>query len=234
MACSMNKPRIKEDLTFTSCNELFIFGYTWDETAKRFLCNVRCFCGNIRSPMTTTNIKKYNPTRGCRCPSKYEVKGETVYVDCSTPKFPNKTCILDLEDFNKHYRGKRLSCYQLGSSDLVYVACSNNPVHRLVNNTPPKMNTDHISGNTLDNRKVNLRTASKAVNGQNCRVNADNTSGFTGVSYRKDTNRWVAKITVNRKVIWLGTNHSTKVSAIVARLTAEMRYGFHENHGRKN
>ncbi|CAH9014393.1 putative endonuclease subunit [Vibrio phage 501E54-1] len=221
-----------KDLTFTSINSLFVFGRTRCHKEGRFLWKVRCFCGNIRAPMSTANLLKYKPNRGCRCPSTYEIIDNLVYVDCSTKKFQNKTCILDLEVFDEYYKGKRISSYSLGTSDLVYASCKGVPVHRLVNGTPPRQNTDHISGNTLDNRRINLRTASKAINGQNCRLNVDNTSGFSGVSYRKDTGKWVAKITVNNKVIWLGTNHITKVSAIIARLTAEMKYNFHENHGR--
>lgn len=52
---------------------------------------------------------------------------------------------------------------------------------------------DHADAhNTLDNRRKNLRSANASQNGGNRRKNKNNTSGFKGVSYRKDRGKWVA------------------------------------------
>lgn len=75
-------------------------------------------------------------------------------------------------------------------------------MHRVVMNAPPHKCVDHINGNTLDNRKRNLRIASRSQNQHNRGRNKNNTSGFKGVSrYR---GRWRARITVNWKEIRLG------------------------------
>jgi len=55
---------------------------------------------------------------------------------------------------------------------------------------------DHKNGNGLDNRRENLRSVSRAENQQNRRgLNANNTSGFIGVS--PEGNRWRATIRVS-------------------------------------
>lgn len=40
-------------------------------------------------------------------------------------------------------------------------------LHRLINNTPPRLHTDHINHDTLDNRRSNLRTVTAAENNLN-------------------------------------------------------------------
>jgi hypothetical protein len=57
-------------------------------------------------------------------------------------------------------------------------------------------------------------------------------SGVTGVSFAKRDGKWRAYVTVARKQIFLG-QYSTKDEAISARRQANIRHGFHQNHGRK-
>lgn len=64
---------------------------------------------------------------------------------------------------------------------------------------------DHINGNGLDNRRSNLREATKAQNGQNSGLSTRNKSGFKGVRLIARTGRWIAEIRPNRKTIYLGT-----------------------------
>ena len=58
---------------------------------------------------------------------------------------------------------------------------------------------DHINHDGLDNRRVNLRIATNAQNAMNREITDKNTSGFKGVSYRKDRNKWVAQLWYNGK-----------------------------------
>lgn len=58
-------------------------------------------------------------------------------------------------------------------------------MHRVINNTPEGMRTDHINGNTLDNRCVNLRTVSATENNYNRGKQSNNQSGFKGVLWHK-------------------------------------------------
>lgn len=57
--------------------------------------------------------------------------------------------------------------------------------------------TDHANGDGLDNRRANLREATATENNRNRRRRSDNTSGFKGVTWRKDRNQWRAHIMVS-------------------------------------
>lgn len=88
-------------------------------------------------------------------------------------------------------------------------------MHRLIMNTPKGMYTDHINPeNTLDNRKVNLRTCTNQQNCANRGVNKNNTHGFKGVTYdgRKKITPWTARIGYKGKRIYIG-NYKTKEEA---------------------
>lgn len=94
----------------------------------------------------------------------------------------------------------------------------------------PDRNIDHVDGNGLNNRLDNLRIATPSENCKNQRRRPDNTSGITGVSWYRAGQKWHARIAVNRRTIHLGY-FSTKEEAVAARKAAEVRYGFHANHG---
>jgi hypothetical protein len=64
--------------------------------------------------------------------------------------------------------------------------------------------TDHKNGDTLDNRRENLRSASSSQNAYNKTLRSDNTSGFQCVSLYKNINKWYAYIDVNYKRKYLG------------------------------
>jgi len=82
---------------------------------------------------------------------------------------------------------------------------------------------DHIDGNGLNNRWENLRNVSFLKNGQNQKIHTTNTSGASGITFRKDSGRWRARITSQGKPISLGS-FKTKDEAIVARKAAETKY----------
>jgi len=56
-------------------------------------------------------------------------------------------------------------------------------MHRLILGAPDGMHSDHINGDTLDNRRSNLRLATAAENSQNQVIRRNNTTGFKGVTF---------------------------------------------------
>jgi hypothetical protein len=68
---------------------------------------------------------------------------------------------------------------------------------RLLMGFPKGLMIDHINGDTLDNRKGNLRQATPRQNAQNSKKKTSNTSGFSGVDFRKDRKKWRVTIRIN-------------------------------------
>lgn len=96
-------------------------------------------------------------------------------------------------------------------------------LHRFITHCPEGMYVDHISLDTLDNRKSNLRICTWQQNNFNKISYSHNTSGFRGVIWRKDRNRWMAQISVNKHNIYLGVFKNIE-GAIAARKEAEEKY----------
>jgi len=86
---------------------------------------------------------------------------------------------------------------------------------------------DHINGNGLDNRRENLREATRNQNMWNRRKGGATTSRFKGVSrYPQDHSRWIASIAVERRKHHLGI-FANEVNAAIAYDTAA-RFHFGE------
>jgi hypothetical protein len=77
-------------------------------------------------------------------------------------------------------------------------------LHRFLMDNPKGLEIDHINGNTLDNRYVNLRTCTKIENGRNRIYKKEGESKYTGVRLDKRDNTWSAAIKINYKSIYLG------------------------------
>jgi hypothetical protein len=73
---------------------------------------------------------------------------------------------------------------------------ANQPLHHLIADLVGWSYTeiDHRNGNGLDNRRENLRPATRNQQLQNARLRSDNKSKFKGVSYRSDCGLYRAVI----------------------------------------
>jgi hypothetical protein len=116
-----------------------------------------------------------------------------------------KIAIVDAED---HERLARYSWYAIyhKSSDMYYAARNDRSIgekicvlmHReiLGLGKDDKRLGDHIDRNSLNNRRLNLRAASKSLNSYNCKEYSNNTSRYRGVVWDGQRGLWLSKITV--------------------------------------
>lgn len=114
--------------------------------------------------------------------------------------------IIDADDFSKI---SRLVWFQHNGYALYYIRDENGSrtqgrLHRLILSSPKGVLVDHINGNPLDNRKRNLRLCNDTGNARNANKRKDNTSGFKGVTFHKDTGKWQASIRANGNPKYLG------------------------------
>lgn len=96
-------------------------------------------------------------------------------------------------------------------------------LHRVINGTPRGLFTDHKNGDTLDNRKSNLRSATRAQNSYNAKNSKSAISKYKGVSRAEAPGRWRARIMVNYKEISLGV-FNTEYEAYRSYLEAAKYY----------
>lgn len=80
-------------------------------------------------------------------------------------------------------------------------------MHRLLMDDPPGRRVDHISRDTLDNRRQNLRAATDSQNKTNARLYRNNTTGFRGVRRWADPRLkpWYAQVSLHGKRHHLGS-----------------------------
>ena len=98
-------------------------------------------------------------------------------------------------------------------------------MHRLIAKTPVDMETDHIDGNRLNNQRENLRHCTLSQNQHNRNTQANNTSGYKGVTWNRRDKEWRARIRLNWKSISLGYFSTAEEAARVYDTAARDLHG---------
>jgi len=78
-------------------------------------------------------------------------------------------------------------------------------MHRKIIKVKKGIYLDHINGNKLDNRKINLRKCTRQQNNWNVPPNKRNKTGFKGVTFNKNKKRYTASLKVNKVKYTIGT-----------------------------
>lgn len=138
--------------------------------------------------------------------------------------------------WNARYAGKEAFTTRLphghGYSTIQYKkVLAHRVIWKMVHGVDPSGEIDHINGCPWDNRLSNLRDVAHVENGRNMRRRKNNTSGHNGVCLDPRYGTWAASISVSGLTVHLGLFPDID-DAVAARKAAEVKYGFHENHGR--
>lgn len=135
------------------------------------------------------------------------------------PLTQGKVALVDDEDYAEL---SKFSWYLHRDGNIQYaVRCSHrNPtthkrnfirMHAIILGTPKGMDTDHINGDGLDNRRENLRVVTKRQNQQNLHILKS--SKFPGVDWNKSHKKWRTKIQINGKSHHLGYYNNEEMAA---------------------
>lgn len=108
-----------------------------------------------------------------------------------------------------------------------YISSNGNKylLHRVLTNCPKGMVVDHIDGNSLNNRRNNIRVCTFSENRMNNLMYKNNQYGHIGVCWypHRGLNKWMAHIAIDKKKIHLGY-YDTYEEACRAREEAEIKY----------
>jgi hypothetical protein len=98
-------------------------------------------------------------------------------------------------------------------------------LHRLIcPTTKDQPHIDHINQDISDCRRANLRKCSRSQNLQNQKRRVDNSSGYKGVGFHRQSGRYRARVTVAGKKIHIGLFETAEQANIAA---SKMRETLH-------
>lgn len=151
-----------------------------------------------------------------------------------SPKFGQQIAIVDDDDYDKvkkyHWvldkrdSGKMYAraSIKAGVNDFKYIY-----LHRLIMGFPEQMQVDHKDNNGLNNLKQNLRITPVigSKNQYNMSKPKSNTSGYKGVHYLKQFDKYESSITVEKKNVFLGYYDTALKAAYVYNHYCEVYHG---------
>lgn len=225
--------KTKQDLTGKIFGRLKVLEQAEDailpcgQKVARWLCE--CQCEKKTRKIVPQSYLKNGSVKSCGCiVAETKGKRKTVanqykifenYVIGYTPN--NQEFFIDKEDlpivekYNWYMTSKGYICSHINGKSI--------QIQNVI--LPPQENKviDHKDRNPRNNRKINLRYATKAENNRNTNLSINNTSEIIGVNWREDQQRWIARITVDYIRKNLGS-FVKKEDAIIARLKAEKEF----------
>ena len=229
-----------KDLTGRRFGRLVVVSRNYDKQEEVFaekkvhkaFWNCICDCGNEVIVNSSNLCNRTNPTMSCGC-----LKNEVIHKQKNTKSnewilrddiaigitYDGKEFIIDKEDYEiaKQY------CWHITKSGYVVANSKNGSnriiwLHRLLMNVKSNdIYVDHRDWDKSNNRKKNLRVATKSENNINIKRKSNNTSGYTGVTFNKRSHKYIARISRDGKRLFLGSFDNFE-DAVKVRHSAEI------------
>lgn len=142
------------------------------------------------------------------------------------PLTQGKMAIVDDEDYEWLNQWKWFAdrhpntCYAVRRADG-----KNHKMHRMILNSPLNMETDHINGNGLDNRRCNLRVCTRSQNQMNRQGKRNSSSRYKGVCWDEKSHKWRARIFIDSRNQHLGFFDDEHEAALAYDQAAEKSFG---------
>lgn len=168
------------------------------------------FSTNLLCPKHSRQLRDYgkfldNNPRTVYDPNEIRIKGDYAEVDVYDKQANvSQTFIIDTEDVPIIAKYKWGAKYYK-KDKLLYIACIDNKTHKHIYLHHllmgfPSETIDHINGNTLDNRKSNLRIATKSIQSINQKKVENTITGIKGV--KRSRHGYVAHLGWEGKVYY--------------------------------
>ncbi len=101
--------------------------------------------------------------------------------------------------------------------------------HAFLDNDENKKMVDHIDGDRMNNDVFNLRWATRSENGQNRKLNKNNTTGVKGVSFDTRVKKYYASIQIDGISVQLGCFDNLEDAKKARIIKANQAFGIFTN-----
>jgi transposase len=185
-------------------NDYLQEGMSTFKLAQIYGCDMETVRRRIQVSKNELAIEKLK-TNQDRNPSEIYIKDRFIYVVAINTgnefKFNFSEELLDQLKYHGNWREDNMGyLYSSSKVDDFFKA------HWLVIGRPEEgYEVDHKDLNKKNNVKNNLRIVTKSGNRHNYKTKRNNTSGYHGVHYNKNDNKWVARIAIDKVRYSLGT-----------------------------
>lgn len=208
----------RQNLTGQKVGNLFVIGLDHIDKNRSSVWLCECGCGN-KVLRTTTRLKRIEKDEGCnRCnTNKFFDRGK--YIEGVTSN--GESFFFDKEDFEKvsQFSWFMVKGYPTARRKKV-------TLHTFImGKAPTGYEYDHINRNPADNRRSNLRLATRRENIANKIKSKGKTSKYKGVFWLKNKRVWVSVLIYKGEVFRLCRSHSEEECAEAYNKKALELYG---------
>ena len=135
----------------------------------------------------------------------------------------HKKILLDSQD--RHFLNEHSWCKDSHGYASAWIDHKCVRLHHLILLKKKYFEVDHVNRNPLDNRRCNLRYVTRSQNCMNCSMKRNNSSGYKGVCWNKEHEKWVAQVGINKRKIHLGYFTSKKKASKIYQMAVKDLFG---------